>query len=188
MQFQSVEPVAYKKPISVKERFKKKTPSAARNPSNETAQFLDFIARDQDHKLELYSYAAGSKKLPEGIVNNKHYKSLRVAYKEDVIPLRRKLKTGICCVNDMIAKKQTFIFASDHRVGNLIDGNSGYEISELTDELYSIKDQIDEVLAGADFPLWACVSVSIPFVEPPCEEACEVVIWKEAAAAEVAQL
>ena len=188
MQFERVEPVPYKKPMTIKKFIAKKTPSAARNPSAETAKFLDFIARDPEHKLELYSYAAGSKKLPEGVVNKDHYKSLKTAYKEGVIPLRRKLQTGICCVNDMIAKKQTFIYASDHRVGNLIDGSSGYEISELTDELYRIKDQLDEVLADADFPLWVAVKVSIPHVEPPCEEASEVVVWKEAAAAQAAQI
>jgi len=188
MQFQPVAPEPFKKARTVAQRFKKKSAAAARNPSAETAKFLDFLARDQEHKLELYAYAAGSRKFPEGIVNNKHYKALKAAYMEGVIPLRRKVQSGICCVNDMIAKKQTIIDASDHRVGNLLQGHACHGINELTDELYSLKDQIDEVLAGADFPPWVAVSVSIPFVEPPCEEACHVVVWKEAAAAEAARL
>ena len=178
MQFERVEPLPYKKPMTVKKFIAKKAPSAGRNPSAQTAKFLDFVARDPEHKLELYSYAAGSKKLPEGVVNKDHYKTLKTAYKEGVTPLRRKLQTGIHCVNDMIVKKQTTIFASDHRVGNLLDGHASYHISELTDELYSLKDQLDEVLADADFPLWAGVKVSIPHVEPPCEEACDVGVWK----------
>ena len=178
MQFERVEPMPHKKPLSVKDRFKKKAPSAGRNPSAETARFLDFVARDPEHKLELYSYAAGSKKLPDGIVNKDHFKTLKAAYKEGVTPLRRKLQSGICCVNDMIARKQTTIYASDHRVGNLLDGHASYHTSELTDELYSLKDQLEEVLADADFPLWVAVKVSIPHVEPPCEEECDVGVWK----------
>ena len=183
MQFDRVEPMPYKKPMTIKKFIakKKKTPSAGRNPSAETANFLDFIARNQEHKLELYSYAVGGRKLPDGIVNENHYKTMKTAYKADVIPLRRKLQSGIGCVNDMIVKKQTTIYADDHRVGNLLDGHKSYHISELTDELHRVKDQLDKVMKRADFPLWAGASrakLSIPFVEPPCEEACDVVMWK----------